>query len=498
MGNRQVATQFYNQAATAANDKSNATNITTAWQLFASACYMDPTFGQAFFQYGNNCFDQQKHHAAIASYRRALSCEMTKPERAKTLCNLGWNLFTVGKVREAHAALLESTDTDPSYAAAWINLSNTCGVLDMPMEALHCAEQGYKLEPFDPQNEAVLAFALLFDRQFAAGLKHFECRFKWKLHSFLQYPYPRWVGEPDKTLFLVADQGLGDTLSYSRFVHAAAKRCKYIHAYVQPELLRLFTHAFIGLDNINLLPFGATFPAADYWTTFVSLPFALGLTDDEIREAPPIETPRYSLPTSWMVPDQKLHIGIAWKGSTLNNINQHRSIPIQHFLELYRIPGVQLYSLQVGEFHDEVNSEGTSGLIRDLTPYIRDVVDTISLLHDLDLVITCESALGHICSLIGKDCIIPYSYLGRDYRIGHSGSDRLWTPHHTVIRQDIDQRWEPVFENIIDRVRERINDRRGIFRDVSRSAEPHPQARHGDAKGSAAVSTLSRRERTGV
>lgn len=454
MGNRQAAVTMYNQAATAANDKSNLTNITTAWQLFSSACYADPTFGLAHYQYGNNCFDQQKHHAAIAAYRRALACNLTKEERGKTLCNLGWNLFTVGRMREAHSVLLEAIDADPSYPASWINLSNTAAILDRPQDALQFAKKGYDIDPFDPQNEVVYAFALLFDRQFARGLKHFESRFKWKLHSFLQYPYPKWTGEPGKTLFLVADQGLGDTLSYSRFVRAAAKRCQYIHAYVQPELLRLFTHAFLGEPNINLLPFGSSFPPADAWTTFVSLPFALGLTDDEIRDASPIPVTYEHKPTSWLVPDQKLHVGISWKGSVLNNINRHRSIPIEHFLELYRVPGVQLYSLQVGEFNDEVNSEGTGGLIRNLVPYVRDVVDTLSLMRDLDLIITCESALGHICSLVGKPCIIPYSWLGRDYRIGHVGDDRLWTPHHTVIRQDEDQCWEPVFEDILAIVKE--------------------------------------------
>ena len=459
MGDRNTAIQFFNQGVAAINDKSNATNSTTAFQLFASACLADPTFATAHYQYGNNNFDLEKHYTAIAAYRRALNCEQTKEERAKTLCNLGWNLFVIGKVHDAHKALLESIDNDPTHPASWINLSNVLGILDQAIHALDAAKKGYALDPNDVQNEVVLSFAYLFNRDFAAGFKHFECRFKWKLHSFLQYPYPKWAGEPDKTVFLVADQGLGDTISFARFVRAAAQRSKYIHAYVQPELFRLFTHAFMDLGNVNLLPFGSSFPAADAWTTFVSLPFALGLSDDEIRNAPHIEAPRLSLPTSWMVPDTKLHIGIAWRGSELNNINKHRSIPLEHFLDLYRVPGIQLYSLQVGEHAEDANQMGAVALIKNLVPYVRDVVDTLSLLRDLDLVITCESALGHICSLIGKECIIPYSWLGRDYRLGHRGDDRLWTPNHTIVRQDQDQRWEPVFDKIGNILREKI----GVF-----------------------------------
>jgi tetratricopeptide (TPR) repeat protein len=460
VGNRQQAVNFYNQAVQAIGDKSNTTNSTTAWQLWASACFADPTWFQAYLTFGNNAFDLDKRAAAIAAYRRCLACEIPPLDRAKALCNLGWALHADGQTQKAYTALQESIALDSTSAAAHINLANVHGIMDQPALALKAAKRGYELDPNDPTNEVVYAFALLFNRNLAEGFKHFESRFKWKLHAFLQYPYPKWRGEEGKTVFLVADQGLGDTISFSRFVRAAAKRAKFIHCYVQPELMRLFMHAFVDLPNLNLLPFGSTFPDADAWTTFVSLPFALGLTDDEIRNAPDIEYPRLQLPTSWLVPDQKLHVGIAWAGSNLNNINSHRSIPAEMFAELYRVPGVQLYSLQVGEHREDANAAGMSGLVRNLVPYIADVVDTLTLMRELDLIITCESALGHIAALAGKECWIPYSYLGRDYRLAHTGKDRLWTPHHKVFRQGQDMRWQPVFDKIVGALREKIHESR--------------------------------------
>lgn len=460
MGNREQAVAFYNQGVQAVGDKSNTTNATTAWQLFTSACYADPTWYQAFLTYGNNAFDLDKRAAAIASYRRCLACAPPSSERAKALCNLGWALHADAQTQEAYSVLQEATALDPDNPASFVNLANVQGIMDQPALALKSARRGYELGPNDPTNEVVYAFALLFNRNLAEGFKHFESRFKWKLHSFLQYPYPKWRGEDGKTVFLVADQGLGDTISFSRFVRAAAKRARFIHCYVQPELLRLFMHAFIDLPNINLLPFGSSFPEADAWTTFVSLPFALGLNDEEIRNAPDIECPRVSLPTSWLVPDQKLHVGIAWAGSTLNNINPHRSISVEAFMDLYRVPGVQLYSLQVGERSEDANNAGMGGLVRNLVPYVRDIVDTVALMRDLDLIISCESALGHIAAMAGKECWIPYSYLGRDYRLGHTGKDRLWTPKHRVFRQGQDMRWDKVFARIVEALREKVNESR--------------------------------------
>jgi len=105
-------------------------------------------------------------------------------------------------------------------------------------------------------------------------------------------------------------------------------------------------------------------------------------------------------------------------------------------------------------------------LVRDLGPHINDVVDTIALLKELDLVICCESALGHICALAGKECWLPYSYLGKDYRLGLDGTDMIWTPSHQVFRQSPDMRWEPVFNKIAIALQEKID---GLDREASKA-----------------------------
>ena len=143
------------------------------------------------------------------------------------------------------------------------------------------------------------------------------------------------------------------------------------------------------------------------------------------------ETPKYSM-----------------KQIKKNMIDKHRNIPVEYFFELLRVPGVQLYSLQVDQRKTMLHEAGGAGLVRDLSGYIRDVVDTWGLLRDLDLVITCESALGHIAAAAGKECWVPYSHLGRDYRIGLDGIDRLWTPNHFIWPQGPSMRWDRAFDDM--------------------------------------------------
>jgi tetratricopeptide (TPR) repeat protein len=466
MGDRAGALKLLAQGEAAVKDKSAPTNQDHAYQQFASACYADPTYGNAFYVNGCTASDVIRPHAAAALFRRALECEQTPNERHKTLTNLAWELMKVGGHAEAMQYLDEAIELEPKSSLPWMHKSMAFQIFGSTETAVSCARKCLELADANDVGgyaiaEFQLAFALLFNRHYAEGLKYFESRFQARLPNFLLYPYPKWKGEHGKTLFLVADQGLGDTLSYARFVEEASRRCRFIHMCVQSELRRVFEHAFRHLENINFLPSPSNFPGeADAWSTFVSLPFALGLTDEEIEQAPNIEMPRFPMRNYWKVPDRKFHIGIAWAGSPMNDIDKHRNIPVHHFVELYRVPGIQLYSLQVDARKSDLNLWGFSPLIRDLSGYIRDVADTVSILQELDLVISVESALGHICSMADRECWIPYSHLGRDYRIGsNEQAERLWTPKHRIFQQSDDMRWEPVFERIVEALKEKVHGR---------------------------------------
>jgi len=447
MGNRQQATLFYNQAVASVNNKDDPKHLEHALRLFASACDADPTWGQAFYHAGCNHSDLGAQPSALACWRRALECGLDDGTKAKAFANLGYRLHGLGKSKEALAYVRQAVDLDPNLQYAWVTMSTINAIMGKADLALEQATRAWDLMPADSVVELNYAFALLGARKLAAGFKAFEVRFRYKLRSYLSLPYAQWEGESDKTVYVDADQGLGDTISFARFVSLAAKRSRYLHLMVQPELLRLFMHAFVGIPNVNIVPKPAPFPQADCWTTFVSLPTALGLTDREIRETPHIDYPRLQLPQNWKLPDRKLHIGIAWAGSPLNDINGHRSIPVEQFFDLYRVPGVQLYSLQIGQFAQQIYDSHGLPVVRDLSPYIRDVVDTISVLKDLDLVICCESALAHIAVLAGTECWVPYSRLGKDYRLGAFGRDQLWSKHR-VFNQGEDLLWQPVFNDI--------------------------------------------------
>ena len=456
MGDRAAAIKMYNMGVPALNDKSNANAANHAFQLFLSACIADPTYGTAQYQHGQNCGDVNCLHAAIGHYRRALRCEQEKEERVRTLSNISWRLHQIGYMDEALKYANEAIELDATNSYAWVNLSIAEGMFGNKVAAEAAVRKALEIAPNDTTVQFAAAFALLFNRKLQEGFGYYEARFPARLPQYNTYPYPRWQGETDKTVYLVSDQGMGDTLSFSRFIDKASERAKFIHAGIQPELMRAFNEAFCHIQNINFVPIGTGFPPADCWTTIMSLPFALKLTDKEIRDAPHPKFPVYGIDHSWKVPDQKMHIGIAWTGNPQNDIHKWRAIPLERFLDLYRVPGIQLYGLQCDSAKDDIQKIGAHALIRDVSPWIRDVVDAISVIEHLDLIISAETFLPHLAGAMNKEVWIPYANHAHDFRIGHDGSDILWYKNHRLFHQDKDLSWERVFDQIEHALRERL------------------------------------------
>ena len=464
---RNAAIEFHNRAMQLVPSDKH-----TAYRLICSSVTVDPTFGAGLYMMGNVAADLEKMTAAVASYRRALQLPdddlpggMNPDLRAKCMLNLSHRLTNLGENEEALSvgmetiAMLEANpDLDvEGRAFAYTNMAQILMVFSREDEALEYALKGWEMSQI-PIVELGLAFALLFKGDFARGLKHFESRFGYRLQSYLEYPYDRWDGKLDhgKTLFVVSEQGLGDTISFARFLGMAGARCKKVIFQVHPELHRLMTDSLKHFGNVEVVPMQpqypmADFPVADAWCSVMSVPVAMGLTTEEIACKGQGWTPKHEKRVAeWKYPGEGLHVGIAWAGSAANGIDKWRSVPFSMFLELARVSGVHLYSLQVGDRVKDLHEECAAALVRDLSPYIRDVSDTCSILDELDLVITVESFLGHLCGAMGKECWLLASKRGGDWRLGRSREKSLWYDDHVLYRQGDDAEWAPVFRRVVE------------------------------------------------
>jgi len=138
-------------------------------------------------------------------------------------------------------------------------------------------------------------------------------------------------------------------------------------------------------------------------------------------------------------------VGIVWSGSLTFKRNNYRSAQIDWFFNHFVLPGVNLFSLQMGPRSEDLKKLPLAVISNELIPHIESFNDTALLLQKLDLVIMTCSSTAHLCGALNVPCWVlldssPHWLWGPD----SASSD--WYQSLTLFRQQSPGDWRSVFD----------------------------------------------------
>jgi tetratricopeptide (TPR) repeat protein/glycosyltransferase involved in cell wall biosynthesis len=381
---------------------------------------------------------------AIVHYQHALALQ---PDIAEIRVNLGNALQEKAAYAEAIVHYRHALTRQPNLAAAHKNLAHVLRTQGKVAEAMPHHQQAIALKPNDPEAHFGFAFTCLIAGDLSQGFAEYEWRWQLPYNPPRQLPSPAWDGSPlaGKTLLLYAEQGLGDTLQFVRYVPQLAQQGRVI-VECQPALVRLL-QTVPGIAAIVCQ--GEALPPFDVHAPLLSLPHLLGTTLDTIPATVPylqsLETKRLEVP-----PQTRFKVGIAWAGDPKNPINRRRSCPLSQFLRLLEIPGVTLYSLQKGTAAEGAQIEHPHFV--DLSQQLQDFADTAAIVKQLDLVISIDTALAHLAGALAHPVwvILPFA---PDWRWLLHRRDSPWYPTMQLFRQPHPGDWSAVLAEVAAAVR---------------------------------------------
>lgn len=422
-------------------------NYIDAYRILASIVENDPTDTLAFFHLGNALHQSKLFPASALAFQRILA---RFPDEPNALSLAGWNLHLSQRTLEAEPYLRRSIELNPSLPYAHMNLSQLLCYLGRSEEGVVEAKKALDLLPSDPSIQMAYGLCLMFCGNLAEGLAYYRARYRYKMPEMINVPYQKWDGRKCGTLFVLGEQGLGDYIQFHRFLGEAASRVDKMILYVGKEITRLARNHLP--ENVEVVPMPALFPNADMWCPLLEVPVALGLKDEDFER---FKEP-YIRPQGLVFTEGVSHphrIGIVWSGNPANEIDQWRSMSILDFLPIAEIPNVQLYSLQIGKRQEDIAANGLIGLIKDLSPRINDVADTVDQIAQLDLVITIDSSVAHIASSMGMPTWVLLNKHCADYRYKRNSDRSDWYPSQRTFWRDLDEgSWQPC----VNRVRQSL------------------------------------------
>jgi tetratricopeptide (TPR) repeat protein len=154
----------------------------------------------------------------------------------------------IGFFDEAVTAGQPATELDPGDPYAHHSLGAAYYRLLRIDEAVACARQALILDPMLPAAHFAVAEALLVQGEFAPGWEEYEWRFQMPdaVPLLPKTDKPHWDGVPtaDGRLLLIADQGFGDVIQFSRYIPWARERCPDLMLACGGEMFSLLKHNF--------------------------------------------------------------------------------------------------------------------------------------------------------------------------------------------------------------------------------------------------------------
>lgn len=381
--------------------------------------------------------DSGRYDDALALYDEAVG---RWPTLALLWNNRGNTLLELGFFDQAGKSYQQALQLAPTLHDSRVALATCLQAQGEIQQALVECAKVLKAVPDHAEAHWNYSLLLLLQGKYAAGFREYEWRWKKRRFSspLRQFLEPRWHGgDPaGKTILIYAEQGLGDTVQFCRYLPLLVERGARVLFECHQPLAALMQTLGTG---ITVLTFGQELPEFDCHAPLLSLPYLFGSTCETI----PAHIPYLAAPAQrlafWqsVVPaTDNLRVGLCWAGKSYPDPG--RRCPPGFLAPLAGLPGVTWVSLQIAE--KEFRQPFP---LVDLTMLVQDFADTAALIEQLDLVITIDTAVAHLAGALGKKTwlLLPFA---PDWRWGLQQADCPWYPTMRLFRQPVAGDWDSV------------------------------------------------------
>jgi hypothetical protein len=257
---------------------------------------------------------------------------------------------------------------------------------------------------------------------------------------------------PNGRLLMVGDQGYGDTIQFARYIPLVAERCQELILGCSAEMgpllstipgVKQYCHRWTDI------------PGHAAHCRLSSVPGLVHTTLDTIPAKVPYLFADSARIAAWQqrlnvtLPHGTRRVGLAWTGRPTHPNDRRRSMPLARLAPLAAAGGTSFISLQKPlPAADQPTIAQFPGMM-DLSPDLADFGETAAVIANLDLIITVDTAMGHLAGAMAKPVWIMLPKAS-DWRWLLERGDSPWYPTARLFRQTTPGDWDPVVAQAAD------------------------------------------------
>ena len=436
------------------------------------------------------------YHFAIESYSKAIQ---VNPNHFMTYYNRGIAYENLNDLNDALKDYNLAIQKNPQFELA---MFNKCGVfikqkkfieaLDLINDLIHVNkfnehyfikksfiyeeikdfdkaidnyDYAIKLNTESKEAKAKKSYLYLALDLFKDGWILYENRFWDKAIKSQIKPLLREFNTSDKTIFIWAEQGIGDQIIYASLLFDAFKTKNKFYVSVDSRLISLFKRSFSQFDNV-------TFISADEKLLESKYDFHLpmGSLGKFFRNS--IQN-FDTHPLAYLKADQRevdslkkelkkegfKVCGISWKSNN-KEIGEAKTLSLTQLLPILSIPNTIFIDLQYGDNLEEkekfLNEYGIEiKSINEIDNY-NNLEGLTSLIDACDYIVTISNATAHIAGALHKETylLLPYAF-GKIWYWGESRDYSLWYPAVKIYRNTKSHSWDETIDDLSKKIRAR-------------------------------------------
>jgi tetratricopeptide (TPR) repeat protein len=413
---------------------------------------------EAHFNLANIYAGLYRFPEAELHYRESMRL---RPGQAEAANGIGGAALRLGRYDEAEEWLKTALELDSRCISALINMGILMDARGRFTETIGYYDRALALDPQQAEAHQFKAIALLARGRLDEGWNEFVWRFKYSPAFYGRFPHPYWRGETlaGRKILVWTEQGLGDEILLASMIPDLLRRGAHVVLLASARLSDLFKRSF---PTVDVIPVGGRPTDA---TVMEDIAFQASMSDLGSQLRPSLDAfpnahgylaPNAALTTSVRRKyksgrESTLLVGISWR-SRARDGGQEKTIPLELWAPVLRVPGMTFVNLQYGDTKAEVaaveRTLGVTILNDDDIDQSGDMTPVASQVACLDYVVTISNTTAHVAGAVGKptSVLIP-SNSGRLWYWFLERADSPWYPSLRLFRQR-DARWETTMKEV--------------------------------------------------
>ena len=411
--------------------KEQTGEVVAAKKDYEAALKLDLESGAAHFNLACLLHGEKSYEDAVAHYLMAYNLHEQRDQCALAMAKIAHMRQKFLAAEKWYRVALEAgvmTDGDLSNFGV---ILQELGKYD---ESLKMCNEVLKHCPDHPESLYNRAFPYLLQGKYEDGWDAFEFR-----NTIVNREEVRWEGGDikGKTLLIAFEQGAGDVIQCARYFPEIKKRVGTLVVECPKSLHRLLDQ--MGCVD-RFIDIGQKVGTVDYQVPIFSLPKIFHTQVETI----PSSFPYLEVGKMKKTQHEGFRLGIVWAGDPNHGRDAFRSCSLSDFGVAFKVDGVEWISLQKGARSNELKS---FDFIKDWGSDCNDFYDTAERLWDLDLVISVDTSVVHLCGAMNRPVWALVQY-APDWRWFLEREDSPWYPSVKVIRQSHLGDWRGVMKRV--------------------------------------------------